>query len=128
MRSIKGQALVESLFFIPLIAMIIVAIAWFSRVVITRQQLLSAARYGTDLIVYTPLSEDDIRREIRYYLTHRWNKGRTLDPARMKDTDIRIVINDFPPASALAEDILTKPYRLKKILAEFIDPALSVFS
>jgi hypothetical protein len=94
-RKERGQALVESVLLIPVLAVIIFAIVWFSRLVITRQQLLSAARYGTDLILYTDLTEDGVRREVRNFLAHRWIRGRKLDRNVLSDDMITVHIDSF---------------------------------
>jgi hypothetical protein len=91
----RGQALVESLLLIPAFSVAIVAVVWFSRLVITRQQLLSGARYGTDLILYTDLSENEIRQELRNYLAHKWIKGRKLDTQNLSDKNIFVKIDSF---------------------------------
>ena len=80
----KGQALIEAALTAPLIIFFLFTIIWFGRVVLTWQQLVGAARYGTDLIAYTPYSEEEISRDIRNYLCHGNNIGRTLD--RSTDT------------------------------------------
>jgi hypothetical protein len=94
-RTRRGQALIESVLVIPLLLIIFTAIFWFSRVVLTRQQLLTAARYGTDMIAYTDMNEDQIRREIRTYLCDPGTEGRTLDSSQLPDKNIRIVIDRY---------------------------------
>ncbi|MBN1622111.1 MAG: pilus assembly protein [Endomicrobiales bacterium] len=94
-KSNHGQALIETVIVLPVLLMIIIAIVWFSRIVLTKQQLLSAARYGTDLIVYTDFNENQIKQEIRNYLTHRLNQGRKLDPEKLTNEDIVVVIRKF---------------------------------
>ena len=91
----EGQSLVEAVFLAPILMMIIIAIGWFSRVLVTRQQLLMAARYGTDMIAYTNLNGNLIRRELQDYLSHRLNAGRKLDPSKLPDENIMITIEDF---------------------------------
>jgi len=100
----NGQALVESILLIPALAMIVFAIVWFSRVLITKQQILTAARYGTDLILYTNLDEGEIKQEIRNYLSHRWIRGRKLDPGKLQDQNIRIKIDKFSLPEFTIED------------------------
>jgi len=110
----KGQALVESLLLIPALAMIVFAIVWFSRLAITRQQLLSAARYGTDLILFTDLSDNEIRQELRNYLSHRWNKGRRLDPQKLGDENIVVKIDNFElPGFGMADYFFPLAFALK---------------
>ncbi len=91
----KGQALTESIIMIPVMVMIFVSIVWFARILITRQQLVTAARYGTDLILYTNLNEGEIRQEIRNYLTHHWIKGRKLEASKLGEENIKIKIEGY---------------------------------
>jgi hypothetical protein len=122
LKSQKAQALVESVFLIPLIGLIVISISWFSRVLITRQQLLIAARYGTDLIVNTNLNEGQIRQEIRNFLTHRLNQSRTLDAQNMPDENIAVRINDFPYVHFDLETAIMKPQNLFRTLSLMTDP------
>ncbi|MBN1824423.1 MAG: pilus assembly protein [Endomicrobiales bacterium] len=89
----KGQALLESLMLFVTFTMIVFAIGWFSRVLLTRQQLLMAARYGTDLIVYTTLNTEQVKNEIKDYLGGREAVGRKLDIDNFKNNDINVIIN-----------------------------------
>jgi Flp pilus assembly protein TadG len=89
----KGQALVEAALAAPLIVFFLFTIIWFARVMLTWQQLESAARYGTDMIAYTPFSENRIKSDIQNYLCNRSNIGRTLDADNL---GIEIVLNDYP--------------------------------
>lgn len=75
----KGQALVEAALTAPLIVFFLFTIIWFGRIMLTWQQLVGAARYGTDLIAYTPYNEEEIKDDIINYLCSRQNIGRTLD-------------------------------------------------
>jgi hypothetical protein len=122
----RGQALAESVLLLPLLLVVIIAVMWFCRIVITRQQLVSAVRYGTDMIVHTTLSEQQIRREIRNYLTHHWHRGRTLDPDRLQDEDIAVVINDFPAVDVTLKAYIQKPGALRQVLAETVNPLARV--
>ncbi|AKL97811.1 TadE family protein [Endomicrobium proavitum] len=79
----KGQSLVEAALFMPLIVFFLFAVVWFARVALTWQQLTGAARYGTDLLVYTRYSEDTIKGFIINYLCHSSNIGRTLDREKL---------------------------------------------
>src|SRR3989339_755044 len=88
----RGQALIENALLIPIIVIIITMIFWFARILLTRQQLLMAARYGTDMIYYTHMDEAQIRGEIRDYLCGESNLGRKLDPDKLTDDRIRIKI------------------------------------
>jgi hypothetical protein len=94
--------------------MIVFAIVWFSRILLTRQQLLSAARYGTDLIVYTSLSEDEVRQEIRNYLSHRWIEGRKLDAELLTDNRIKVKIDKFElPQFTMADYLVPTGFALR---------------
>jgi hypothetical protein len=114
--------MIEGVFLLPIIVMIVIAIAWFSRVLITRQQLLIAARYGTDLISSTTLNEQEIRREVKTFLTHHWIKGRRLDPEKLTDERIRVVIKDFPVISISCKDMILKPAILAKLVDQTLRP------
>ena len=65
---------------------------WFAEIMLTKQQLIMAARYGTDLIVYTNMNEGQIRNEIRDYLCGNNVEGRKLDPLKLKDENIDVNI------------------------------------
>jgi len=91
-RNINGQAMAENLLLIPLLIIVIMMLFWFARMVITRQQLLSAARLGTDLILYSGLNQDQIRQEIRDYLCGNDVEGRKLDSSKFSDD--KIIINN----------------------------------
>lgn len=89
----RGQALIESVIVIPVLVIVVTTIFWFSRVVLTRQQLLAASRYGTDLIVYTTLGDTAIKEGITSFLCTSSRGGRTLDPGRLH---IELKIDRFP--------------------------------
>ncbi|MFC1501664.1 TadE family protein [Elusimicrobiota bacterium] len=91
----KGQALTESVFTIPIIVMIIFAIAWFGRIFITKQQLTVAARYGTDLISNTKMSEEEIRTQIQEYLCSRDIPGRRLDPGKLRNIAVHVYRDEY---------------------------------
>lgn len=128
MKNIRGQALVESMLLLPVIIMIFLGIVWFARVLLTRQQLVIASRYGTDLIAMTTLNEREIRGEIRNFLCHRWNQGRTLDPRRLTDENIIVTINDFPKIDLSVATLVKKPRTLARILDRMLDPLASISS
>lgn len=124
-RNYRGQALVESVLIIPVLIAVVFSIVWFSRILITRQQLLSAARYGTDLIVYTQLNENDIRREIRNYLSHHWIEGRKLDAGQITDTDITVRIEKFTLPNFTMTDYLAPlafSLKMKDVIAHLVSP------
>ncbi|MDR3243340.1 MAG: pilus assembly protein [Elusimicrobiota bacterium] len=89
----KGQALVEAALTMPIIVFFLLTIIWFGRVMLTWQQLVSASRYGTDLIANTPFSKKYIENDIKDYLCNQNTIGRILDPDKLK---ITIEIKDFP--------------------------------
>jgi hypothetical protein len=108
--------MVETIFLIPLIIFLVSAAFWFARILLTRQQLATAARYGTDMILYTRLNENQIRREIRNYLCD-WNiEGRRLDALGLPDENINIRIEDFSlPDFTGIKDFLN-PEKFNKVL------------
>ena len=90
----KAQAFTEALFVFPLMIVIIFFIVWTARVLLTWQQLITATRYGTDMIVNTNLSSADIKKDIENYLTHKNIEGRRLDINKIKE--INVDIKDYP--------------------------------
>jgi hypothetical protein len=89
-----GQALVEAALIAPLIVFFLFTIIWFASVLLTWQQLAGAARYGTDLLAYTPLSQSAIKRDIINYLCNKKTVGRILDSSKI---DIDIEAKDAAP-------------------------------
>jgi len=95
----SGQALVEIIIMFPLFILITVMIAWFSRIVLARAQLITAARYGTDLIVNCPqFTENDVKQELTNMLCDKKIEGRRLIKDRIKKMEV--VINRFPEITA----------------------------
>ena len=90
----KGQAFTEAVFILPLICVMVIAVFWFGKICLTWQQLVSAARYGTDMVANTPLNQQEIKKDIENYLTHHFIKGRLLDKNKIKE--ITVEINDAP--------------------------------
>lgn len=90
----KAQAFTEALFVFPIMLVMIFFIIWTARVLLTWQQLVTATRYGTDMIVNTNLSSSDIKKDIENYLTHRNIEGRRLDINKIKE--ITVDIKDYP--------------------------------
>lgn len=90
----KGQAFTEAVFILPVICTLVVCIFWFGKICLTWQQLVSAARYGTDMVANTPLSQQEIKKDIENYLTHHFIKGRLLNKSKLKE--ITVEINDAP--------------------------------
>ena len=86
----KGQAFTEAVFIFPVIVVLIFSVVWFGRVLLTWQQLVSATRYGTDMIANTNLSRDDIEKDIKNYLTNKMIEGRRLDVDKIKDITVDI--------------------------------------
>ncbi|MCX5781625.1 MAG: hypothetical protein NT145_02820 [Elusimicrobia bacterium] len=89
----NGQALIENILLIPIIVVVIVMIFWFAQILLTRQQLLMGARYGSDLILYTRMNETEIRSEVIDYLCGKENEGRVLDKKILENNNIEIRIN-----------------------------------
>ena len=86
----KGQAFTEAIFVFPVIIVLIFSVVWFARVLLTWQQLVSATRYGTDMIANTTLSGEDIKKDIKNYLTNKMIEGRRLDTDKIKDITVDI--------------------------------------
>ena len=99
----KGQAFTEALFVFPILVVLIFSVIWLARVLLTWQQLVSATRYGTDMIVNTTLSGDDIKKDIENYLTNKMIEGRRLDIDRIKE--ININIKKYEPISYNLTDL-----------------------
>lgn len=108
LKNSKGNAFVEALFILPMMVLMLVSVIWFARVLLTWQQLISATRYGTDMIVSTTLSSYDIKKDIENYLTHRMIEGRRLDIEKIKE--INVNINDYPKIDINVKD-LTKVFK-----------------
>lgn len=89
----KGQAFVEAAFIFPIMVGLIFSVIWFARILLTWQQLISATRYGTDMIANTNLSATDIKKDIENYLTHKMIDGRRLDIKKIKE--VNVDIKDF---------------------------------
>ena len=90
LKNNKGQAFTEAVFIFPIIIVLIFSVVWFAKVLLTWQQLVSATRYGTDMIVNTNLSCDDIKKDIRNYLTNKMIEGRRLDTDKIKNISVDI--------------------------------------
>ncbi len=102
-RNKKGQAFTEAVFIFPVIIVLIFSVVWFARVLLTWQQLISATRYGTDMIVNTSLSSDDIKKDIKNYLTNKMIEGRRLDTDKIKE--ISVDIKEYQPVSYNLTDL-----------------------
>ncbi len=133
----KGQAFVEAVFFFPIMIVLIFSVIWFAKILLTWQQLISATRYGTDMIANTNLSETDIKKDIENYLTHKMIEGRRLDVKRIKEINVDIkdfqclgldnmldlnnIVNFFKgiiiPAHELSTVSITYSYDVPKILS-----------
>lgn len=120
--SSSGQALVENVLIIPIIVVIVVMLFWFAEIMLTKQQLVMATRYGTDLILYSNMSKDQIKAEITDYLCGINAAGRRLDPSKLVIKDDGIIINkpdqcnpinmwnsiDYSPSAASCVEIYYK--------------------
>ena len=67
----KGQAYIETIFVVPLFVIFLIAMAFSSRVYITKIKLENAARHGVFLIAYARYNETQVRSEIVDYLRPR---------------------------------------------------------
>jgi competence protein ComGC len=102
----KGQTLIETILVVPVLLIIVFMIFWFARILLTRQQIQMAARYGTDLMVYTNMNEEQIKREIKDYLCTSKEGGRLLERDKIK---INLKIDRFPEIRIdNAMDVLTQ--------------------
>ena len=123
----KGQALVEAALIAPLIVFFLFTIIWFGRIMLTWQQISGAARYGTDLIAYTPFSKQYIKNEIKDYLCNNLTVGRTLN-RDLLNVDVNIKDLDAPidlTVDGFIEDIIKEPDSILKKLETIwavIDP------
>ncbi|MFH1367821.1 MAG: TadE family protein [Elusimicrobiota bacterium] len=106
----------EIVLVIPLFILIISFTLWFARVLITKQQLVTAARYGTDMILYTTLNEKQIKKEIRNYLSDTNIEGRKLDPAGLPDENIAVKIEGFVLPDFSSPYDLLDPGKLGRLL------------
>lgn len=111
----KGQAFIEAAFLFPIMIVLILSVIWFARILLTWQQLVSATRYGTDMIVNTNLSATDIKKDIENYLTHKMIEGRRLNIDKIKE--ISVDINDYHGLNLDITDISSVPNMVKDILA-----------
>ena len=135
LKNRKGQAFTEAVFVFPIIIVLIFSVVWFAKVLLTWQQLVSATRYGTDMIANTNLSCDDIKKDIKNYLTNKMIEGRRLDINKIKNisvdikdyngidyniTDLSNVSNIvqglFIPANELSTVSISYSYELPKIM------------
>jgi hypothetical protein len=106
----QGQTLVETILVVPVLLIIVFMIFWFARILLTRQQIQMAARYGTDLIVYTNMNKDQIENEIKDYLCTSKEGGRLLE----RD---KIMLNVYP--HRFPEITIEN---IEKITKEFFNP------
>ncbi|MDR2773077.1 MAG: pilus assembly protein, partial [Elusimicrobiota bacterium] len=79
-----GQSLTEAALIMPLVSFFLFTVIWFGQIMLTWQQLVGAARYGTDLISYTPFSKIYIEQDIVNYLCDKKTIGRTLNEDKLK--------------------------------------------
>ncbi|PKN01647.1 MAG: hypothetical protein CVU77_03840 [Elusimicrobia bacterium HGW-Elusimicrobia-1] len=110
-RSQRGQALIETVILFPVIIALLCFIVETSRYVLTRQQLLSAARYGTDLILHQNFDEEQVKEELINYLTAKGIEGRKLQKEKL---EFNIEINRFPDINTFSAE--GNPLNLARIL------------
>ncbi len=92
----KGQAIVEMVLLLLVVALISVLIIWFGFAYSIKHMLLTAARYGTDMIAYTDQSATPasrVKEMVTHYLTHQWIVGLRLNPDRLT---INVEDNRYP--------------------------------
>lgn len=66
----KGQALVESVLIVPVLAMLVGGIMLFSMIFIAKCRMLMAARYGAWLIVHANYDEGRVETEVKDFLAN----------------------------------------------------------
>lgn len=66
----KGQALVESVLIVPILAMLVGGIMLFSMIFIARCRMLMGARYGALLIVHANYGEGRVETEVKDFLAN----------------------------------------------------------
>jgi hypothetical protein len=101
----KGQSIVEAALIMPLIVFFLFTVIWFAQVLLTWQQLIGAARYGTDLIAYTNFNSSYIKRDIVDYLCNENNIGRILNRDKL-EVNVEIRDADKIDYSLKFDDIL----------------------
>jgi uncharacterized protein (UPF0333 family) len=121
MQNNKGQALTELALMAPVLILFIIAVIWFARVLLTWQQLVSASRYGTDMIANTTLSAKEIKQDIQNYLTHHWIEGRQLDKNQIKE--IKVDIKDYPKLSLNITDLPSSLANIDELIKGFVLPS-----
>ncbi|MDD5020788.1 MAG: pilus assembly protein [Endomicrobiaceae bacterium] len=121
MQNNKGQALTELALMAPVLILFVIAVIWFARVLLTWQQLVSASRYGTDMITNTTLSAQEIKQDIKNYLTHHWIEGRKLDKNQIKE--IKVDIKDYPKLSLSITDLPSSLTNIDEIIKGFVLPS-----
>ncbi|MDR2067068.1 MAG: pilus assembly protein [Endomicrobium sp.] len=93
-KQLRGQALVEAALIAPLIVVFLFSIIWFASLMLTWQQILTATKYGVDLIAYTDFDKKYIENDIKDYLCNTKTLGRILDLNRL---NVIVQINDYKP-------------------------------
>jgi hypothetical protein len=91
----KGQALIEIILLLPLLVIIMSMITWYTRVLLTKQMLLTSARYGTDMMYYSRKNEfgaDKVEHWIKIYLSDSGIEGR-----RLVESKIKVKVTDKRP-------------------------------
>ncbi|GAB1401222.1 hypothetical protein MASR1M68_01330 [Elusimicrobiota bacterium] len=126
MQNNNGQALTELVLMAPVLILFIITVIWFARVMLTWQQLISASRYGTDMIANTTLSAEEIEKDIKNYLTHHWIEGRKLDKNQIKE--IKADIKDYPKLSLTITDIPSSLANIGEIIKGFVIPSKNLSS
>ncbi|MDR1418633.1 MAG: pilus assembly protein [Endomicrobium sp.] len=101
-KQLRGQALVEAALIVPLIIVFLFTIVYFASLVLTWQQIVTATKYGIDLIAYTDFDKKYIENDIKDYLCNAKTLGRTLDSKKLS---IAIQINDYMPLDVDLLDI-----------------------
>ncbi|MDR0617827.1 MAG: pilus assembly protein [Endomicrobium sp.] len=93
-KQLRGQALVEAALISPLIVVFLFSIVWFASLMLSWQQIVTATKYGVDLIAYTDFDKKYIENDIKDYLCNTRTLGRILDLNRL---NVVVQINDYKP-------------------------------
>jgi len=94
----KGQALVESVLIVPILAMLVWGIMLFSIIFIAKCRLLMGARYGAWLIVHGNYGRSRVEAEVKDFLAN----GK---PSLRRD---RIIVEAHPRALISPSEVIVK--------------------
>jgi len=106
----SGQALIEIILLLPLLVIMMSVITWYTRLLLTRQMLLTAARYGTDMLYYSPQADAGfVENWIKTYLADPGIEGRRLVKDKIK---VKIIDNRPGPVTPFNAMTPINPFNL----------------